>query len=123
MDHHKIHGRCSTPSFINRCEDPTSSVLFDGNIPTLNGLNGSMWASELLTVQIRQPSGIEIISNFAGSSGVEIVELVMFNCPEWGIAVERIGIRRATSPIGAIIPTITSCNSLVRVCISSLAIT
>ena len=123
-------GRCSsTPYFINKCEDPTRSVLFDGNIPTLDGLNGSMWASELLTVQIRQPSGIEIISNFAGSSGVERVELVMFNCPEWGIAVQAIGIRRATSisstrtPIGAIIPTITSCNSLVRVCISSLAIT
>ena len=123
-------GRCSsTPNFINKCEDPTSSVLFDGNIPTLNGLNGSMWASELLTVQIRQPSGIEIISNFAGSYGVERVELVMFNCPEWGIAVEGIAIRRASSlsstrpPIGAIIPTITSCNSLVRVCISSLAIT
>ena len=52
----------------------------------------------------------------------------MFNCPEWGIAVQDIGIWRAASPsttrtpIGTIRPTITSCNSLVRVCISSLAI-
>ena len=123
-------GKCSsTPNFINRCEDPTSSVLFDGNIPTLTGLDGDMWASQLLTVQIRQPSGIEIISDFAGGSGVERVELVMFNCPEWGIAVQNIGIWRATSIsstrklVGTISPAITSCNSLVRVCISSLAIT
>ena len=53
----------------------------------------------------------------------------MFNCLEWGIAVQAIGIWRATSisgtriPIGTIRLTITSCNSLVRVCTSSLAIT
>ena len=126
-----MHGRCSsTPGFINKCEDPTSSVLFDGNIPTLNGLNGNMWASQLLAVQLRNPSGIEIISDFAGRSGVERVELVMFNCPEWGIAVQAVGILRATStstirtPIWTIrpIPSLF-CNSLVRVCTSSLAIT
>ena len=113
----------------SRCEAPTSSVLFDGNIPTLTGLNGDMWASQLLTLQICNPSGIEIISDFTGRSGVERVELVMFNCPEWGIAVQAIGFGSATStsstrtPIVAISPTITSCNSLVRVCTSSLAIT
>ena len=111
------------------CEAPTSGVLFDRNIPTLTGLDGDMWASQLLTLQIRNPSGIEIISDFTGRTGVERVELVMFNCPEWGIAVQAIGIRRATSIsgtrtlTGTINPTITSCNSLVRVCTSSLAIT
>ena len=116
------------------CEAPTSSVLFDGNIPTLTGLDGDMWASQLLTSQLltlqtHNPSGIEIISDFTGRSGVERVELVMFNCPEWGIAVQAIRILRATSisstrkPIGTIRPIITSCNSLVRLCMSSLAIT
>ena len=113
----------------SRCEAPTSSVLFDGNIPTLTGLDGDMWASQLFAVQIRQPSGIEIISGITGGSGVERVEVVMFNCPEWGIAVQAIGIWSATSIsstrtlIGTTRPTITSCNSLVRVCTSSLAIT
>ena len=113
----------------SRCETPTSSVLFDGNIPTLTGLDGDMWASQLLTLQTHNPSGIEIISDFTGRSGVERVELVMFNCPKWGIAVQAIRILRATSIsstrtlIGTIRPIITSCNSLVRVCISSLAIT
>ena len=79
------------------CEAPTSSVLFDGNIPTLTGLDGDMWASQLLALQIRNPSRIEIISDFTGRSGVERVELVMFNCPEWGIAVQVIGIWTATS--------------------------
>ena len=103
-------------------------VLFDGNIPTLTGLDGDMWASQLITVQIRQPSGIEIISDFTGRSGVERVELVMFNCPEWGVAVQAIiwsasSVSSTRTLIGIIRPTITSCNSLVRVCISSLAIT
>ena len=82
-------GRCSSVSRSNdchsRCEDPTSSVLFDGNIPTLTGIDGDMWASQLLTLQIRNPSGIEIISDFVGRTGVGRVELVMFNCPESGI--------------------------------------
>ena len=127
------NGTCLRISRYNdsysRCEDPTSSVPFDGRTPTITGLDGDMWASQLLTLQIRNPSGIEIISDFAGRSGVERVELVMFNCPEWGIAVQAVGIWRATSisgtrtPTGTIMPTITSCNSLVRVCISGLAIT
>ena len=32
------------------CTDPTSSVLYDGHIPTLTGLDGDMWASQLLTL-------------------------------------------------------------------------
>ena len=43
----------------SKCEASTSSVLFDGNIPTLTGLDGDMWASQLLTLQIRNQSGIE----------------------------------------------------------------
>ena len=133
------NGRCSSTSHYNDsysiCENSTSSVLFDGNIPTLTGLNGTKWASQLLALQIHNLSGIEIISDFKGTFQVEIVELVIFNCPEWGIAVQTIGIWRASSisgtsrtqagvirptraQAGIIRPTITSCNSLVRVCTS-----
>ena len=133
-------GNCSgitmTMSGIrSRCKAPTSSVLFDGNIPTLTGLDGDMWASQLLTLQIHISNRQDIISDFTNITTfvVNRVELVMFNCPEWGIAVEAIGIWRATSisrqdqmsrlSVGTVSPTFTSCDSLVRVCASSLAIT
>ena len=128
-------GRCSSISRYNdshsRCDAPTSSVLFDGDIPTLTGLDGDMWASQLLALQVN--NRFVIISDFSGTSnymGVDRVELVMFNCPEWGIAVyEDIGIGRASSISGPRSQTgkgrltITSCDSLVRVCTSGLAIT
>ena len=46
-------GRCSLfirSSTRQTCLIPTSSVLFDGNVPTLNLLDGDMWASQLLTI-------------------------------------------------------------------------
>ena len=126
-------GKCSTTSRYNNsysmCEAPTSSVLFDS---TLTGLDGDMWASQLLTLQIHNTGGQFLVSDFNGTSNyvrVGRVELVMFNCPEWGIAVGRIGIWRASSisgavvPAGSLFPRITSCDSLVRVCTSSLDIT
>ena len=110
---------------------PAVIILFDGNIPTLTGLDGDMWASQLLALQVN--NRFDIISDFSGTSnymGVDRVEFVMFNCPEWGIAVyEDIGIGRASSisgprsATGKVRPTITSCDSLVRVCTSHLAIT
>ncbi len=33
-----------------RCREPTTSVLQDGIIPTLTGLDGDLWASQLLTI-------------------------------------------------------------------------
>ena len=126
-------GKCSSTSRYNNsystCEAPTSSVLFDS---TLTGLDGDMWASQLLTLQIHNPRGQFLVSDFNGISNyvrVGRVELTMFNCPEWGIAVQVIGIWRASSISGArvlagsLFPAITSCDSLVRVCTSSLDIT
>ena len=81
---------------LSRCDAPTSSVLFDGNVPTLTGLDGDMWASQLLTLQLlpsTSESRREFIFDFTRTSPsfrVERVELVMFNCPEWGIAVQNI---------------------------------
>ena len=118
-------GRCSNTTKQN-CFTPTSSVLLDGNVPTLTGLNGDMWASQLLTINTTANTA-NITFNFTNTpdyTGVGRVEVVMFNCPEWGISVRLIQLHSAKSTSGkknfqtSISPTITSCNSLVRVCIS-----
>ena len=125
-------GRCSSvlssSASYSMCEAPTSSVLFDGKIPTLNGLDGDMWASQLLVLQIHNPEGQFLVSDFNGTSnyeGVGRVELVMFNCPEWGIAVQDIQflavphiMANSFSVDRTFSPTTTSCDSLVRVCVS-----
>ena len=96
-------GNCSSVtsiSGISRCNAPTSSVLFDNNVPTLTG---DMFASQLLTLQLMQdtmPTQRELIFDFTGTSTsfrVERVELVMFNCPERGIAVQNIRLLTAPS--------------------------
>ena len=112
---------------LSNCSQPTTSVLFDGNIPTLTGLDGDMWASELLVFQLTESTRKDIISDFTATPnyvGVRRVEIMMVNCPEWGIGVS--GIRLLSAPSisvspslqNMINPTITSCDSLVRVCIS-----
>ena len=71
---------------LTRCNAPNTTVLFDGNTPTLIG---SKWARQLLTLR-----GDTILSfSFSGTpgyAGVERIELTMFNCPEWGISVQKI---------------------------------
>ncbi len=103
------------------CNEPTTSVLQDGIIPTLTGLDGDMWASQLLTLS----SSTNITFDFQatrGYVGVERVEVVMFNCPEWGISVDSITLNESTTTtatnLATVSPNITSCDSLVRVCIS-----
>ncbi len=85
-----------------------------------------MWASQLLTINTDSPT-TDITFDFQPTpsyTGVERVEVVMFNCSEWGISVDAISLYgfTTTSSIGnfpaTISPTITSCDSLVRVCIS-----
>ena len=122
-------GRCSSFIISNatqNCLIPTSSVLFDGNVPILTGLDGDMWASQLLTINITD-NIVNITFDFTDTpdyTGVGGVEVVMFNCPEWGISVTNIDLFVATSTSGSrsfvasISPTTTSCDSLVRVCIS-----
>ena len=49
-------GHCSsvtTGDGMTTCTQPTTSVLFDGNIPALTGLDGDMWASQLLILKKR----------------------------------------------------------------------
>ena len=118
-------GNCSsvvTVSSLSRCDAPTSSVLFNGNIPTLTGLDGDMWASQLLTLQTTNEFRREIVSEV--TDVVARVEFVIFNCPEWGISTQVIRLSTATtggtrsSPQAFNVPTITSCDSLVRTCIA-----
>ena len=91
-----LDGDMWASQLLSRCNAPTSGVLFDDNIPTLTGLDGDMWASQLLTLQITT----EIVSDFTDTPGyarMERVELVMFNCPEWGVAVQAIRLLIASS--------------------------
>jgi hypothetical protein len=83
-----------------------------------------MWASQLFTLQATVFSRREVIMDFTSVPNYEAVwaiELVMFNCPEKGISVQTITILSAPlslSTLGAFnVPNITSCDSLVRVCI------
>ncbi len=87
-------GHCSDVSDSSRvCNTPLSSVLFDG-IPTLTGLDGDMWATQLLTLSTSTCSSI--ILNFKGLInyvGVVAMEVVMFSCSMRGIGVTSISIR------------------------------
>ena len=113
---------------MTTCLQPTSSVLFDGRVPTLTGLDGDMWAGQLLTMQTTQ-SVNNVIFDFTDTPGydrVERVEVVMFNCPQWGIATTGIHLLRATARgqpfnnFGLIsVSSLTSCKYLVRVCLSA----
>jgi hypothetical protein len=86
-----------------------------------------MWASQLLTLQTTVPNRKDIISDFTSVPNyvrVERIELVMFNCPEKGISVQSLTILAAQSLLEMtselnifIVSNITSCDSLVRVCI------
>ena len=105
-----------------RCPNPRTSVLF-GTIPTLTGLDGDQWANQLFT--LKGPSA-EITFHFTDVSdytGVEKIEVVMFNCPQWRIGLDTISILESSTffgsrrQVGSITSTATaSCDSLVRVC-------
>lgn len=104
------------------CNAPNSSVLFDGNIPTLTGLDGDMWASQLFTLQPAAPS-TELTFGFTEADdnfGVETVEVVLFNCQERGISVSTITLLEIDSGmrlnVGSLNVSTVSCDSLIRVC-------
>ena len=116
-------GNCSSVSHggvRSTCTDPTSSVLFDGVIPTLTGLDGDMWASQLLTLQ-RPVSSI----NIDITTPISRVEVTMFSCPEWRISVQNISLRDNDGIVigsSGDLNSITSCDSLVRLCVPATAI-
>ena len=121
-------GHCSSVSHggvTSTCTDPTSSVLFDGVIPTLTGLDGDMWASQLLTLHRTTSSTIEVAFIVTVIQHLERVEMTMFNCPEWMISVQSISLRDNDGIVigsSGDLNSITSCNSLVRLCVPATAI-
>ena len=111
------------------CTDPTSSVLFDGVIPTLTGLDGDMWASQLLTLQsgfsaTTRPRVLFDFTDTQGYVGLSgRLEVTMFYCPVRENSASIITVSTSSSPSGSTTPLIvvkidnTSCDtySLVRV--------
>ena len=81
-------GHCLNVTVINktvsRCNNPSTSVLFDGIIPTLSALDGNMWATQLLTWR---KANVGFLSFPFSLNAVRRVEMVMFNCPQWGISL------------------------------------
>ena len=120
-------GNCANVSSSNSgaltCADPTSSVLFDDprGMPVLTGLDGDMWASQLLTIQTTA-SSIDIIVdlNTPTFTRAERVEVVMFNCPQWGIGVQTIQVFAQNTQFALTNVDITSCASLVQVCLPTI---
>ena len=121
-------GHCSdvTPNIdsSSTCSPPASSVLFDGVIPTLTALDGNTWARQLMILQ-RPSFGRSSFSmglSFA-NAWIRRVEVVLFNCPQWGIAVNRISIgflylgNSYYTDYAYGSPTVFSCDSLIKICI------
>ena len=127
MNGSSIDGNCSrdhyvTSSSFRTCNLPTSSVLFDGNIPTLTGLDGDVWASQLLTIQKlashHQDATIEFRFSPIRLHHAERIEVVAFNCPEWGSSFETVRVTDGSREVGVFnVTNITSCYSLVRLCL------
>ena len=126
-------GFCSSLADSGRvCNAPLTSVLFDG-IPTLTGLDGDMWARQLLTFNT-SASSASITFNFTVTrhnndvtiyTGLETIEVVMFNCPTRGIGTSNILILAGGSVIDNIEldQSSTSCDYLVRVCVDTTLFT
>ena len=120
-------GHCSDITLhlntLSTCSSPASSVLFDGVIPTLTALDGNTWATQLMI--LRQPlfgnSQYYVTSSFASIHHIRRVEVVLFNCPQRARYINidflRTDIPYYRSAHYDVLPTLISCDSLVKVCI------
>ena len=132
LDGSSDSGNCS--SFVitregQTCNTPRNSILFDGVIPSLTGINNSMcWASQLLVLQrtititftFTQP--MDVNGTDIRYPGVGTIEIVMFNCPSRQVGAPAIlildGIANKITILRQItIRQHTSCDSLVRICV------
>ena len=103
------------------CQDPTSSVLFDGRVPTLAGLEGDEWASQLLMMETSVGRPASLTVDFTNDyAGVRMVELVFFNCPKWGIGTDSIELIGNSYLVSVVHVHTSSCDSLVRLCLSNI---
>ena len=107
------------------CRQPCSSVLLDGKVPTLTGLSGNMWASQLITLGSAENERRSIPLTFEFDSpeytGVGEVQVIMFNCPDWGLAVQSIRLQNSggESVLSSSRVLNSSCTSLVTVMLCS----
>lgn len=109
---------------IINCLNPSTMAMFDGQVPTLTGLDGDRWASQLFTIQSSNGE-TDIVFDFQNNQDFDTVltiEIVMFNCPQWGIGVQNIGLLdEGDFIISDTNPSVSSCDSLVRVCLPALS--
>ena len=100
------------------CFTPTSSVLLDGVVPEFIDKEDDMWARDLFTLQSTASNSLNIEFRFADNTGVGRIEVVLFQCPQCGIYVETISITDTDNAVFGITKlSLSSCDSLVRVCI------
>ena len=103
------------------CPTPATSVLFDGDIPTLTGLDGDMWASQLFTVERTTGSIVALTLDFTALgqayNGFTRVSVAIFNCPLWGIGVTSVDVLTSQRVSFEINSSPISCESLVTACI------
>ena len=117
-------GNCSNVTLSDNgisqtCSNPTSSVLFDGHIPTLTGLDGDLWASQLLTIE-QAFNILQVHFYFTTAPSIMAVEVVAFICPEWDIAADSIHLLDIVlSSVENHDIRVTSCEHLVRYCIQT----
>lgn len=101
----------------NNC---TSSVLFDRNNSSFT-VDENMWASQLLTLRASSFARINFIFSEDSVYGIGRVEVMLFNCPQWGIGVDSITLaaennNRMINTLAIDSSALASCESLVRVC-------
>ena len=110
------------------CNAPRSSVLFDG-IPTLTGLEGDMWSSQLLTLNT-STSSASITFDFTNPTdrngqtfyfGVEVIEVVMSNCPARETGANNVQVS-AKGQVVDYIAVSESCDYLVRGCSTAVSL-
>ena len=125
MNGSSVAGNCSEISqLINRgslsfaCLNPTSSVLLNGVVPEFIDKEDDMWARDLFTLQSMTTLSIEFrFAIIPDNTGVGRIEVVLFQCPQCGIYVDSIDVIDDEAILGSTNLSLSSCDSLVRVCI------
>ena len=117
---------CNCPTFAGLPPEATTGVILDGIIPTLNMAQPN-WATQLFTMQgVRNT--IILSALFETQISLSEVDMYIFYCPSWGIAVEEIVVHFASTypPFVRLIdslgnvslsPEMENCGSLIRISI------
>ena len=117
-----VNGGCSSTSGTSNETCDGTSVLNDGILPALSGVNSdpaSQWASELFTMRRSGTDQIVVSLELPVGRTHDRVELTVFNCPQWGIYAPRVIVEIAGLDIiaaNATLPDI-SCEHLLKFCV------